>query len=95
MYSIIYAKVLIDGGTHSEVIFNIGVRQRCPLSPTLFGLYIDKLERYLEEIDTDSPCLFNMVIAILLYVDDVVMLSKSGASLQRLLNKLYAFMHIV
>ena len=32
-----------------------------------------------------------MVIAILLYVDDVVLLSKLGAGLQRLLNKLHEF----
>jgi hypothetical protein len=31
------------------------------------------------------------IVAILLYVDDVVMLSRSGACLQRLLNKLYEF----
>ena len=30
-----------------------------------------------------------MMVAILPYVDDVVMLFKLGASLQRLLNKLY------
>ena len=43
---------------------------------TLFGLYIYELDTYLDEIDGDSPCLFNTVVAILLYVDDVVMLSK-------------------
>ena len=36
-------------------------------------------------------CLFNAVIAILLYLDDVVFLSKPRASLERYLNKLYEF----
>ena len=58
MYTFIYAKVLIDGGTHGEVIFNIGVKQRCAISPTLFGLYIDELETYLDKINKDFPCLF-------------------------------------
>ena len=60
-----------------------------PTPPPLFGLYIDELKTYLDEIDGDSPCLFNTLVAILLYVDDVVLLSKSTVGLQRLLNKLY------
>ena len=36
------------------------------LSATIFYLYIDELETYLDEMDEDSPCLFNVVIAILL-----------------------------
>ena len=39
----------------------------------------------------DSPCLFNTMVFILLYVDDVVLLSRTCACLQRLLNKLYEF----
>ena len=61
------------------------------LSPTLFGLSIDQLESYLDKIDRDPPCLFDTIIVILLYANDVVILSKFGASLQRLLNKLYGF----
>ena len=58
-------------------------------SPALFGLYIDELETCLDKIDGDSPCLFNTMVAVLLYVEDVVLLCKSGACLQRHLNKLY------
>ena len=79
----IYIEVQIDGDTHDEVMSDIGVKQRCPLSPTLFGLYVDKLETYLDEINRESPCLFNTMVAILLYVDDVVLLSKFGPCLQR------------
>ena len=47
------------------------------LSPTLFGLYIDELEMYLDEVGGDSMCLFDTVVANLLYVDDVVLFSTS------------------
>ena len=53
-----------------------------PLSPTLFGLYIDELETYFDEINEDSPWLSNIVVAILCYVDHVVLLSRLRAGLQ-------------
>ena len=73
MYTTVYAKVQIDDDTHGEVMSDIVVKQGCPLSPTLFGLYIDELETYLDEIDGDSLSLFNTVVDILLNVDDVVL----------------------
>ena len=52
-------------------------------------LFIDEFETYRCGQDRrDSPCLLNTVVGMLLYVDDVVLLSRSSASLQRLLNKL-------
>ena len=51
MYTIICAKVRINRDTHGEVMSKIGVKQVCPLSPTLFNLYIDELEMYLDKID--------------------------------------------
>ena len=60
----------------------------CTLSPTLFGLYIDELETHLDKIHGISSCVINTVVIILLYVDDVVMLSKLWVDLQRFMNKL-------
>ena len=40
-----------------------GVKHGCPLSPTLFGLYIDEFETYVDVIDMDSLCLFSIVVA--------------------------------
>lgn len=62
-------RVQIDGDIHVEVRPNIDVKQGCPLSPHYFGLNIDKLETCLNEIDRDLPCLFNIVVVILLYAN--------------------------
>ena len=76
--------------TLTIIYYGIGVKQGCPLSSTLFGLNIDELEVYLDEIDRDSTCSFNIVVVILLYVDNIVMLSTARAGLQTL-YKLHEF----
>lgn len=48
---------------------NIGVKQVCPISPTLFNLYIHELQMYLDKIVWDIPCLFNTMVAIVLSHD--------------------------
>jgi len=57
----------------------IGVKQGFPLSPTLFGIYIDELEAFLHEHiqDNDGCLLHQVLISILLFVDDVVLLAAS------------------
>jgi hypothetical protein len=72
------------GDAHGEVTSNVDVKQQCPLFPHIIQLtmYIDKLKIYLNKIDMDSPCLINAVIVIILYVDNVVLLFESRASLQ-------------
>ena len=62
-----------------------------PSLPPLFGLYTDELETYLDKINGDSLCLFNTMVAILLYVDDVVLLSRSCICLQQLLTSYMRF----
>ena len=44
---------------------------RMSLSPTLFDLYINELETYLDKIDKGSLCLLNIVVVILLHANDV------------------------
>lgn len=70
-------------------MFDNDVLQGCPLSPALFTLYIDELETCLDKIDGDPSCLVNTVFAILLLCDNVVLLSKSWACFQKIMNKIY------
>ena len=62
----------------------MGVKQGCPMSPTLFGLYIDQLETHLQRHAQDAPELQGQKVSILLYADDIVLLSRSPAGLQHL-----------
>ena len=69
------------------LVSDVGVKQGCPLSRTLFGSYIDVLDTYLNEIDWDSLRIFNTVVVILHYhVGNVVLLYNFGICLEKLLN---------
>ena len=68
------------------------MRQGCPLSPTLFGLFFDDLYSQLQ-----SDCLSAGVecrgtrIPSLFYADDVALLSASARGLQQLLDSMQSF----
>jgi hypothetical protein len=67
MYENIILKFKNTKGSAKEINCNIEVKQGCPLSPTLFGIYIDKLEYCLEKEGCVNPTLTRIVINILLY----------------------------
>jgi len=70
----------------------MGVKQGCPLSPTLFGLYVDGLEKHLlDTADIDAPTLMGVMVPLLLYADDLILMSESAAGLQKQLDALASF----
>ena len=67
-----YENVIVKFKSWSkEINYNIGVKQGCPLSPTLFGIYIDKLEECLEKAGCVGPTLTVIVINLPCYSDDI------------------------
>jgi hypothetical protein len=78
-------------GWSKEINCNIRVKQGCPLSPTLFSIYIDKLEDFLEEAGCVDPTLSVIVINLLLYDDDIVLMARSPHDLGKQLRILKDF----
>jgi len=76
LYENVIAKFKSNEGWSKDIKCNIGVKQGCPLSPTLFGIYIDKLEGCLEEAGCGGTFLAGIVIILLLYADDIVLLER-------------------
>lgn len=61
-----------------------GIKQGCNISPLLFSLFID----YLKDVLQGGIEYAGINVKILLYADDIVLLSKSPSSLQLMINRL-------
>ena len=73
----------------------VGVRQGCPLSPTLFGLFFDDLYSQLQSDCPSSPSAGvecrGTRIPSLFHADDVALFSASAQGLQQLLDSMKSF----
>jgi hypothetical protein len=79
-------------GLSARFSCGIGVKQGCPPSPLLFGLYLDGLEKHLDALDGDNPPqLADIVIKLLLYADDLALMSETPQRLQKQINVLSEF----
>ena len=85
--------VKVNGRAGVSMHPDIGVKQGCPLSPTLFGLVFDALEKHLEAAvpGVGAQLAAGLTISLLLYADDVVLLADSAEGLQALIDSMHAF----
>ena len=92
MYQNVRLQVKVNNTVGTEFESSIGVKQGDPLSPLLFGLYIDRFAEFLKRRcpDGDIMCAGNM-IQLILYADDLVLMSHDPVLLQQYLHTLEIF----
>ena len=90
MYNGLICSVKTREGLSENFTTNVGVKQGCILSPTLFSLYLNDLCKSFDS-SCDKVVLGDSEISCLMYADDIVLLSNSSAGLQNLLNKFNSF----
>jgi hypothetical protein len=91
-----YAKDIVcinhpSEGITSSVRCQQGVKQGCPFIPLLFGLYLDALEGCLHGKKCDALALANLHVWLLLFANDLALMSESKVGLQQQLDTLHQF----
>ena len=70
----------------------MGLRQGCPVSATLFGLFLDGLHHFLKTaIPTAGILMLKMRLRELVYAGDICLLASLPEQLQALIDALTAY----
>jgi hypothetical protein len=89
-----HAPMTVKCGTSLGATFDSsrGVKQGDPLSPLLFGLFIDRVEQWLRDrVPECGVTLGADLVRVLLVADDLTLLADTPAQLQSLLDALQDF----
>lgn len=92
MYESVSLRVVCNEGISKPIRSFLGVKQGCCMSPTLFGLFIDEIEEYFAlHIPSVGARILDVIVAILLYADDLCLCAESASDLQLQLDILHRF----
>ena len=70
---------------------SLGIKQGDPMSPTIFNIFLNDLADEIGGVTNSPPLLNGIPIPLLMYADDVVLLSETPEGLQNSLDKLYQY----
>ena len=95
LYADVPVCIKTEEGLSSTFQSTIGVKQGCPLSPLLFGIFLDDFELHVKgtvppEI-AQLPMLCDRPVPPLLFADDMLLMSTSSTGLNAQLESLQAY----
>jgi hypothetical protein len=83
-------RIRTSKNTTEERVINQGVRQGCPLSPTLFNTYINEIiKQWNEKYSTGIKMSNDTKLNTILFADDQVVIANSEDNLQRVFHALH------
>src|SRR5699024_4378372 len=82
MYAETVNRVKVNGNESDLFWTEKGVRQGCPLSPTLFATYISDLDKVLKEAQAGGIVVGREKVWSLAYADDLVLVAKDETGMR-------------
>ena len=96
MYKEVRMRVRIGNRISSAFLAEAGVKQGDNFSPLLFGIFIDQLEKFFTERcgEEEGIRIADNICRVILYADDLAIMSESPSGLQVMLRYLEEFCQI-
>ncbi|MFN9115920.1 MAG: RNA-directed DNA polymerase [Bacteroidota bacterium] len=85
MYRRVMGKVRVGKELSASFELDVGLKQGCPLSPTLFSIFFDSISKEVEDL-RKGVYIGQRRICQLLYADDVVLIAENEKDLQTLVD---------
>lgn len=89
LYAEVRMQVRVNGELTEPIFSMVGLKQGCPASPTLFGVYVDDFEDFLmhDAAALDLPLLAGQPVPPCFFADDQALMSTSASGLQLQLDR--------
>lgn len=88
MYSKSSACIKLTNGNTSYFETDIGVKQGCVISPTLFNIFLNDIPNIFDTEKSGPVFIHEKLLNCLMYADDIALISSSEEGLQHCLDKL-------
>ena len=82
-----YIRPCLNGYTTDWFSVNTGLKQGCVIATVMFNIFINKLIDEIKDLDIGID-IDGEKVAILLYADDVILMSENAEDMQKLLKVL-------